>query len=73
MKNYKNYLCLPSSPNLSIKNIKFITFKKKIGPGIARNYGIKKAKGDFLVFLDSDDMLPDYCLENYYKIIINLI
>ena len=25
MKNYKNYLCLPSSPNLSIKTIKFIT------------------------------------------------
>ncbi len=25
MKNYKNYLCLPSSPNLSIKTINFIT------------------------------------------------
>ena len=55
--------------NKKLKNIKLITFKKKIGPGIARNYGIKKAKGEFLVFLDSDDMLPAYCLKNYYKII----
>lgn len=55
--------------NKKLKNIKFIKFKKKIGPGIARNYGIKKAKGDFLIFLDSDDMLPIYCLEEYYKIL----
>ena len=52
-----------------LNNIKLMSFKKEIGPGIARNYGIKKAKGEFLVFLDSDDLLPNYCLEEYYKVI----
>ena len=28
---------------------------KQLGPGIARNKGILEAKGDFLLFLDSDD------------------
>ena len=29
--------------------------KNNEGPGIARNYGIKKARGQYLLFLDSDD------------------
>ena len=55
--------------NKKLDNIKLISFKKEIGPGIARNHGIKISKGEFLVFLDSDDILPNYCLEEYYKII----
>ena len=31
--------------------------KNNEGPGIARNYGIKKARGQYLLFLDSDDFL----------------
>jgi glycosyltransferase involved in cell wall biosynthesis len=33
------------------------------GPGIARNTGVKYAKGKWFIFLDSDTLLPDKYLE----------
>jgi glycosyltransferase involved in cell wall biosynthesis len=34
------------------------------GPSSARNYGVTLAKGDYLIFLDADDLLATTCLEN---------
>src|SRR5690625_1357085 len=31
--------------------------------GMARNYGLQQAKGDFIYFLDSDDYLPEKTIE----------
>lgn len=33
----------------------------------ARNYGIDKATGDYIIFIDSDDELGAHCLENLYQ------
>jgi glycosyltransferase involved in cell wall biosynthesis len=37
-------------------------FKKNSGPGPSRNFGCKEASGDYMIFLDSDCVIPaDYC------------
>jgi len=44
-------------------------FKENSGPGDSRNFGMKKAKGDYFIILDSDCILP----ENYLnEVEINL-
>lgn len=35
------------------------------GLGGARNYGLTKATGDYIVFLDSDDYIAEECLEKF--------
>ncbi len=39
-------------------------FKENSGPGASRNFGMQKAKGDYLVFFDSDCVIPsEYLLK----------
>jgi len=45
--------------NLDLKYL----FQQNKGPGVARNSGMEKAKGDIFVFIDSDCTVP----ENYIK------
>lgn len=47
-----------------VMNIQEIGYDDNGGPGKARNYGIKNTKGNFIVFIDSDD-----CLSNPFSII----
>tara|TARA_A100001011_G_scaffold389508_1_gene471146 strand:+ start:36 stop:1037 length:1002 start_codon:yes stop_codon:yes gene_type:complete len=54
IKNYKNL------------NISYY-YKDNSGPGDSRNFGMKKAKGNYFIILDSDIILP----ENYCTILIN--
>ena len=39
-------------------------YKENSGPGDSRNYGMKKAKGDYFIIFDSDCIIPkDYLTE----------
>lgn len=49
-------------------NIKIIC-QENSGPGIARNNGIKNAYGEYIAFLDSDDIfLDNFALEKMYSL-----
>ncbi|MFL2109913.1 glycosyltransferase family 2 protein [Marinilactibacillus psychrotolerans] len=43
---------------------------KNSGPGAARNYGVSKAIGKYLIFVDSDDLVNEKMLENHSKTLL---
>lgn len=43
------------------KNIQVINQSNQ-GPSVARNNGLEKASGEYIYFVDSDDLLVDHCL-----------
>lgn len=49
----------------SVKDDRISVYKlaENSGSGIARNFGIEKAKGDYITFLDSDDLWDEQKLE----------
>jgi glycosyltransferase involved in cell wall biosynthesis len=42
--------------------------KENSGPGLSRNYGARRAKNDWLVFVDSDVIVEKDYIENIKKI-----
>lgn len=62
-ENLKDFLC-----NESIKLNSKIIRTKEIGVSNARNLGIDEAQGEFLCFIDDDDLISPNYLENLLKI-----
>ena len=50
------------------KRIKLITTEKNTGAGNSRNVGLKSAIGEYVIFLDSDDIFYPNLLKTSYKI-----
>lgn len=51
-------------------NIKFYKLEKNGGPGVARQYMLENTFGDYVCFIDSDDLFNNYkSLENLYNAI----
>jgi len=75
-QTYKDFevIIVDSSPNKEVDEVAsgfhdiiFIKKTERIYPGMARNIGAENAKGDVLVFLDSDIILENDALEKIYK------
>lgn len=50
----------PLLPPKKLKKVKIIRLKKNQGPAVARNRGVKIAKGEYVVFMDCDvQVFPD--------------
>ncbi|TRO66999.1 glycosyltransferase [Christiangramia sabulilitoris] len=45
-------------------------YKSNSGPGDSRNFGMKKAKADYFLILDSDVILPEYYLMEVHKFLL---
>ena len=43
-------------------------YQKNQGPGAARNHGMREAKGDYFIFVDSDCMFPPHWLREIEKV-----
>ena len=54
--------------NLMDNNIRLFSLKNNSGPGAARALGLKKAKGEYIFFLDVDDTIEKSALSTLYKI-----
>ena len=67
VKDYEVILINDGSTDNSMEIAKKYSFKiinqKNQGQSAARNHGIKEAKGDYIVFLDSDDTIEKDYLE----------
>lgn len=78
-QTYSNYevLCIYSQSNddsLSVIN-EFVSLDERFSvyvrpyefAALSRNYGIEKSTGDYVLFVDSDDLLPNYALDEIVK------
>lgn len=51
------------------ERVKYIIGKKNLGPGGARNIGLKKTSGKYVTFIDSDDLWDNNFLEKSFEAI----
>ncbi|MCU1240015.1 MAG: hypothetical protein JWO71_741 [Candidatus Acidoferrum typicum] len=52
-----------------VDTVRLIRLQNNVGAGSARNVGIEAAHGEFLVFLDGDDVLLPWALDAYRRIL----
>lgn len=50
--------------------VRLLRSDKKLGPGAARNWGIKEARGELIAFLDSDDIWMPEFIEDCVKVFL---
>ncbi len=86
-QTYHNWECIvvdDGSTDVTVKVIKSYIevnnrisfFKRDIEPkgaSTCRNIGIRKSTGDFIMFLDSDDLLAEFCIDQRLKILLKKI
>lgn len=48
-------------------NIIIVNLNSNVGPAAARNIGIEYSSGNFLVFIDADDMITSDALRTFYR------
>ena len=53
--------------NLKISNLRYFKIKKRLGRAKARNFGIKKAIGELILFIDSDMIAGKNLIEEHAK------
>ncbi|AVQ44399.1 TPA: glycosyltransferase [Clostridium sporogenes] len=49
------------------KIIRVFNFKENKGPSFTRNYGVDKSKGQYILFMDSDDIASPYLIEKSFR------
>jgi len=48
-------------------NFKILETDKNVGPGLARQYGLDHAKGDYVTFIDRDDTIESFHFLNWFE------
>lgn len=62
-----NSLAILNELALIDERITVVSYEKNVGVSVCRNTGLEKARGEFIYFFDSDDILESDCLEVCYK------
>jgi glycosyltransferase involved in cell wall biosynthesis len=56
-------------PSIGCPDVKLLKNKIRIGPGESRNKGIENACGEFIVFIDADDMVSKSFVPSLHKVV----